>query len=32
VAEKAGFRRIGTTWDHPTFRDGTTEAVLFELD
>jgi RimJ/RimL family protein N-acetyltransferase len=31
VAEKAGFRRIGTTVDHPVFRDGTREAVLFEL-
>jgi RimJ/RimL family protein N-acetyltransferase len=31
VAEKAGFRRIGTTTDHPVFRDGTSEAILFEL-
>jgi RimJ/RimL family protein N-acetyltransferase len=31
VAEKAGFRRIGTTSDHPAFRDGTREAILFEL-
>jgi RimJ/RimL family protein N-acetyltransferase len=31
VAEKAGFRRIGTTTDHPVFSDGTREAVLFEL-
>jgi ribosomal-protein-alanine N-acetyltransferase len=31
VAEKAGFRRVGTTTDHPLFRDGTREAVLFEL-
>jgi RimJ/RimL family protein N-acetyltransferase len=31
VAEKAGFRRIGTTRDHPAFSDGTREAVLFEL-
>jgi RimJ/RimL family protein N-acetyltransferase len=31
VAEKAGFRRIGITSDHPPFRDGTREAVLFEL-
>ncbi len=31
VAEKAGFRRVGTTPDEPRFRDGTTEAVLFEL-
>ena len=32
VAEKAGFMRIGTTVDHPVFRDGTREAVVFELD
>jgi RimJ/RimL family protein N-acetyltransferase len=32
VAERAGFRRIGITSDHPTFRDGTNEAVLFQLD
>jgi RimJ/RimL family protein N-acetyltransferase len=31
VAEKAGFRRIGITSEHPSFRDGTREAVLFEL-
>jgi RimJ/RimL family protein N-acetyltransferase len=31
VAENAGFRRVGTTTDHPQFRDGTREAVLFEL-
>jgi len=31
VAEKAGFRRIGSTTDHPVFRDGTREAALFEL-
>jgi RimJ/RimL family protein N-acetyltransferase len=31
VAEKAGFCRIGTTHEHATFRDGTREAVLFEL-
>jgi RimJ/RimL family protein N-acetyltransferase len=31
VAEKAGFRRIGVTSDHPAFKDGTREAVLFEL-
>ena len=31
VAEKAGFRRVGTIHDHPSFRDGTTPAVLFEL-
>ena len=32
VAEKGGFRRVGMTSDHPPFRDGTCEAVLFELD
>lgn len=32
VAEKAGFRRIGTARDHLTFWDGTTEATLFQLD
>jgi RimJ/RimL family protein N-acetyltransferase len=31
VAEKAGFQRIGVTTDHPAFKDGTREAVLFEL-
>ena len=31
VAEKAGFRRVGTTSDHPVFNDGTREATLFEL-
>lgn len=31
VAENAGFRRVGTIADHPRFRDGTCEAVLFEL-
>ncbi len=31
VAEKAGFRRIGTVSDHPAFRDGTRTAALFEL-
>jgi RimJ/RimL family protein N-acetyltransferase len=31
VAERAGFRRVGLTRDHPAFRDGTHEAVLFEL-
>jgi RimJ/RimL family protein N-acetyltransferase len=31
VAQKAGFRRIGTTSDHLVFRDGTREAILFEL-
>ena len=31
VAEKAGFRRIGSTTDHPPFRDGTRTAALFEL-
>lgn len=32
VAEKAGFRRVGSTVHDPPFRDGTTEAVLFRLD
>jgi len=31
VAEKAGFVRIGSTADHPAFRDGTRTAALFEL-
>jgi RimJ/RimL family protein N-acetyltransferase len=31
VAEKAGFRRIGLVPHEPAFRDGTTEAVRFEL-
>jgi RimJ/RimL family protein N-acetyltransferase len=31
VAEKAGFRRVGRTEHRPAFRDGLTEAVLFEL-
>lgn len=31
VAEKAGFRRLGMTSDHLVFKDGTREAVLFEL-
>jgi RimJ/RimL family protein N-acetyltransferase len=31
VAERVGFRRIGTKRDHPVFQDGTSEAVLFEL-
>jgi RimJ/RimL family protein N-acetyltransferase len=31
VAEKAGFLRIGMTPHEPHFRDGTAEAVLFEL-
>ena len=31
VAEKAGFKRIGSTADHPAFRDGTRTAALFEL-
>ena len=31
VAEKAGFTRIGSTADHPAFRDGTRTAALFEL-
>ena len=32
VAEKAGFRRVGLERHDPPFRDGTTEAVKFELD
>jgi RimJ/RimL family protein N-acetyltransferase len=32
VAEKAGFRRVGLQPHEPIFRDGTTEAVRFELD
>jgi RimJ/RimL family protein N-acetyltransferase len=32
VAEKAGFRRVGLVPHEPHFRDGTTEAVRFELD
>jgi RimJ/RimL family protein N-acetyltransferase len=32
VAEKAGFRRVGIVPHEPHFRDGTTEAVRFELD
>lgn len=31
VAEKAGFRRLGLRPHEPHFRDGTTEAVKFEL-
>jgi RimJ/RimL family protein N-acetyltransferase len=31
VAQKAGFQRIGSTTDHPVFRDGTRTAALFEL-
>jgi len=31
VAEKAGFRRVGMIPHEPQFRDGTTEAVRFEL-
>ena len=31
VAEKAGFRRVGTTSDHLPFQDGTTDALVFEL-
>ncbi|HUK95576.1 MAG TPA: GNAT family N-acetyltransferase [Gaiellaceae bacterium] len=31
VAEKGGFRRIGTMADHPAFRDGTRTAALYEL-
>jgi RimJ/RimL family protein N-acetyltransferase len=32
VAERAGFRRVGISSEHPRFKDGTSEAVLFELD
>ncbi len=32
VAEKAGFRRIGLRPHEPAFRDGTADAVLFQLD
>jgi RimJ/RimL family protein N-acetyltransferase len=32
VAVKAGFRRITLVPHEPAFRDGTREAVLFELD
>ena len=32
VAEKAGFRRVGDVDEPRRFRDGTTRAVLFELD
>ena len=32
VAEKAGFRRVGLVPHDPPFRDGTAEAVRFELD
>jgi RimJ/RimL family protein N-acetyltransferase len=32
VAEKAGFRRAGLQPHEPHFRDGTTDAVRFELD
>jgi RimJ/RimL family protein N-acetyltransferase len=31
VAEKAGFRRIGTTTEELQFRDGERESILFEL-
>jgi len=31
VAEKAGFRRIGTTTEELRFRDGERESILFEL-
>jgi [ribosomal protein S5]-alanine N-acetyltransferase len=31
VAEKAGFRRIGTTTEESPFRDGERESILFEL-
>ena len=32
VAEKAGFRRVGLRPHEPHFRDGVTEAVMFQLD
>jgi len=32
VAEKAGFRRVGLQPHEPHFRDGTAEAVRFELE
>ena len=32
VAEKAGFRRVGTREHRPPFRDGSSEAFLFQLD
>jgi RimJ/RimL family protein N-acetyltransferase len=32
VAEKAGFRRVGTCAHEPIFRDGVTETVAFQLD
>jgi RimJ/RimL family protein N-acetyltransferase len=32
VAEKAGFRRVGTREHRPAFRDGVSEAVVFQLD
>jgi RimJ/RimL family protein N-acetyltransferase len=32
VAEKAGFRRVGTQEHRPAFRDGVSEAVVFRLD
>jgi RimJ/RimL family protein N-acetyltransferase len=32
VAEKAGFRRVGTREHRPAFRDGVTEAAVFQLD
>jgi RimJ/RimL family protein N-acetyltransferase len=31
VAEKAGFRRIGTVTQESPFRDGERESILFEL-
>jgi len=31
VAEKAGFRRIGTITEEQRFRDGERESILFEL-
>ena len=32
VAERAGFRRVGLISHDPPFRDGTTQAVRYELD
>jgi RimJ/RimL family protein N-acetyltransferase len=31
VAEKAGFRRVGTRVDHPPLRDGRTYSLVYEL-
>jgi RimJ/RimL family protein N-acetyltransferase len=32
VAEKAGFRRVGTREHRPAFRNGVSEAVVFRLE